>query len=250
VAAYGRARIGCSGWEYDHWRGDFYPSDLPKSRWLAHYASVFDTVELNGTFYRLPEVETFAEWTTRVPRRFLFTVKASRYLTHMKKLKDPEEALGRLFERMAPLGKQQGPVLYQLPPGWKVNLERLEHFLQTLPAGLRHVIEFRDRSWYSNEVMDLLEQHHVALCLHDLRGSTTGRVRVGPFIYVRFHGGLFAYRGHYGGHRLDAWASWLNAQREAGLDVFAYFNNDLEGHAPRDALNLRRLLGESAASAG
>jgi uncharacterized protein YecE (DUF72 family) len=249
VASLGRVRIGCSGFEYDEWRGDFYPAEVPKSRWLEHYATVFDTVELNGTFYRLPERETVAQWTSRVPRRFLFAVKGSRFLTHMKKLKDPEEPLARLFDRMAPLKKQQGPVLYQLPPGWKVNLERLRYFLETLPAGFRHVIEFRDRSWYSKEVLDLLEEHQVALCLHDMRGSATGRMRVGPFIYVRFHGGVLAYRGHHGGHRLDAWASWLNRQREAGLDVYAYFNNDVEGHAPRDALNLRRLLGLGTASA-
>lgn len=242
-------RIGCSGWEYDDWRGRFYPPELPKSRWLQHYATVFDTVELNGTFYRLPERETFAAWASRVPQNFLFAVKGSRFLTHMKKLKDPEEPVARLFDRMAPLEKRQGPVLYQLPPGWKVNLERLKYFLETLPAGFQHVIEFRELSWYSHEVFDLLEEHQVALCLHDMSASASGRLRVGPFVYVRFHGGALKYRGHYGGHRLDAWAHWLNAQRERGTDVFAYFNNDLGGHAVRDALNLRRLLLGGPASA-
>jgi uncharacterized protein YecE (DUF72 family) len=235
-------RIGCSGWEYKHWRGDFYPISIPRTQWFEHYAQIFDTVEINNTFYRLPEPGTFVAWAERAPRRFLYSVKASRFLTHMKKLKDPEEPLERLFSRMKALGAHLGPVLYQLPPGWKLDRGRLEHFLQVLPHGFRHVMEFRDPSWYSDEVMHMLERYDVALCLHDMRGSATGRERVGPFVYVRFHGASGTYNGSYSDSRLCDWATWLVAQRGAGAAVYAYFNNDVGGHAPRNALTLRRLM--------
>jgi uncharacterized protein YecE (DUF72 family) len=244
MARRGCARIGCSGWEYKHWRGDFYPTELPRTRWFEHYAATFDTVEINNTFYRLPEERTFAAWAARAPARFLFAVKASRFLTHMKKLKEPEEPLDRLFTRMRPLVRHLGPVLYQLPPGWKCDAARLEHFLQALPKGVRHVLEFRDPSWYGDGIMALLEQFGVALCLHDMRGSASERARVGPFVYVRFHGAAGNYGGGYSEARLSGWADWLNVERAAGADVYAYFNNDVGGHAPRDARTLRRLMGE------
>jgi len=240
----GTARVGCSGWQYKHWRAEFYPAELPVGSWFEHYASVFDTVEINNSFYRLPERETFAAWRRRAPTRFLFAVKASRYLTHMKKLKDPEEPLHRFFTRVRALGKRLGPVLYQLPPGWKLDQSRLEHFLHALPRGVRHVLEFRDPSWYAAEVLSLLERHGVALCLHDMAGSATGRERVGPFVYVRFHGAGGTYSGSYPDDRLRGWADWLHTQRVAGVDVFAYFNNDVGGHAPRNAVTLRRSLEE------
>lgn len=236
------ARVGCSGWQYKHWRGDFYPADVPMTRWFEYYAARFDTVEINNTFYRLPEAATFASWHERAPLRFLFAVKASRFLTHMKKLKDPEEPIERLFSRMRALRGHLGPVLYQLPPGWKLDRERLEHFLQALPVGARHVLEFREPTWYDDSVSALLERYGVARCLHDMKGSATGRERVGPFVYVRFHGPSGTYSGAYPRDRLERWADWLGEQRRAGFDVFAYFNNDVGGHAPRDAVTLRRLL--------
>lgn len=242
MCSLGSARVGCSGWQYKHWRGDFYPAELPASRWFERYASQFDTVEINNTFYRLPEASTFASWAARAPSRFLFAVKASRFLTHMKKLKDPDEPLDRLFTRMKPLGRHLGPVLYQLPPGWKLDSGRLEQFLQRLPRRMRHAIEFREPSWYSDATLELLSQHGVALCLHDMRGSATPRERVGPFVYVRFHGASGTYSGSYPDGRLNGWAEWLHGQRASGADVYAYFNNDVGGHAPRNALTLRRFL--------
>jgi uncharacterized protein YecE (DUF72 family) len=215
---------------------------MPVSRWFDHYASVFDTVEINNSFYRLPEAATFAAWAARAPRGFVFAVKASRFLTHMKKLKDPEEPLDRFFTRARELGPRLGPVLYQLPPGWKLDLPRLEHFVRSLPGGVRHVFEFREPTWYAPEVAALLERHGAALCLHDMRGSATGRERVGPFVYVRFHGASGRYDGSYPRARLEEWAGWLGAQMAAGADVYAYFNNDVGGHAPRDAVTLRELL--------
>lgn len=239
-----RPRIGCSGWQYKHWRGDFYPADIPSTRWFEYYAARFDTVEINNTFYRLPEAGTFARWAERAPSRFLFAIKASRFLTHMKKLKDPDEPVSRLFERMRPLGRHLGPVLYQLPPGWKLDSGRLEHFLQALPKGIRHVMEFREPSWYADSVSALLERHGVARCLHDMKGSATGMERVGPFVYVRFHGASGTYSGTYPPERLRRWAEWLSEQRRAGCAIYAYFNNDVGGHAPRDAVTLRRFLEE------
>jgi uncharacterized protein YecE (DUF72 family) len=237
-------RIGCSGWEYKHWRGDFYPLSIARTAWFAHYAGIFDTVEINNTFYRLPEQSTFRAWAGRAPAGFVYAVKASRFLTHMKKLKEPEEPLDRLFDRMKPLRDHLGPILYQLPPGWKLDRDRLEHFLQALPERFRHAVEFRDPSWYADDVMRMLERYGVALCLHDMRGSETVRQRVGPFVYVRFHGSSERYGGSYSDTRLREWARWLVAEQHAGADVYAYFNNDVGGHAPRNALTLRNLMEE------
>jgi len=242
MAELGNVRVGCSGWQYKHWRGNFYRTDLPQKRWFEHYATIFDTVEINNSFYRLPEEATFAAWAARAPRRFLFAVKASRFLTHMKKLKDPDEPVDRFFSRARALRRHLGPVLYQLPPGWKLDRARLERFLQILPREVRHVIEFREPSWYADDVFELLERHRVSLCVHDMPGSATGRIRIGPSVYVRFHGASGRYDGSYPADRLGQWAEWMDAERARGTDVYAYFNNDVGGHAPRNALVLRGYL--------
>lgn len=242
VAA-GRLRIGCSGWEYMHWRGTFYPEEVPQARWLEYYAASFDTVEVNNSFYRLPEASTFEAWRNRVPRRFLFAVKASRFLTHMKKLKEPAEPLARLIERTAALGTRLGPILYQLPPRWAINLERLDTFLAALPGRLRHVVEFRDPSWYDERVYHALAARRVALCLHDMAGSASPRLAVGPFLYLRFHGTGPRYGGGYPDWMLREWAGWLAPHIARGARVYAYFNNDVGGHAPRDAARLRAFMG-------
>jgi len=246
-------RIGCSGWQYKHWRGDFYPAGLPQSKWFAHYAAHFDTVEINNSFYRLPPAETFAKWRTQAAPTFLYAVKASRFLTHMKKLKDPEEPLVRFFENARELGARLGPVLFQLPPRWPINLERFEHFLQALrdvrtrltprSATFRQLdaVEFREPSWYDDRVYGLMQRYRITMCLHDMQGSATGRVSIGPFVYVRFHGWT-KYSGRYSDECLDEWADWLSGRIAEGLDVFAYFNNDIGGHAPRDAVRLRERI--------
>jgi len=231
-------RIGCSGWQYKHWRGDFYPAELSQSRWLEYYAARFDTVEINNSFYRLPEASTFAAWARRAPKNFVYAVKASRYLTHMKKLKDPKDPLALFFSRAKRLEHAFGPVLYQLPPNFPINLERLETFLRALPRTRRHVMEFRDPSWYADEALALLARHRVTLCLHDMAGSSTGKIACGPFVYVRFHG-TQKYSGSYPDEALDSWAAWLADRYRGGCAVYAYFNNDTGGHAPRDAVRLR-----------
>src|SRR4051812_4276703 len=238
AGAAGRLRVGCSGWQYKHWRGDFYPAALPQAHWLEYYAERFDTVEINNSFYRLPESATFLSWRERAPREFVYAVKASRFLTHMKKLKDPEDPVQLFFSRADHLGRTLGPVLYQLPPRWPVNVERLTTFLQTLPKRRRHAIEFREPSWYTDEVFTLLNRYRVALCLHDMRGSASGRLRVGPFVYARFHG-TERYSGSYSDAHLQEWADWMAEQLAGNVDVYAYFNNDVGGHAPRDAARLR-----------
>jgi uncharacterized protein YecE (DUF72 family) len=242
MRAAGSIRIGCSGWLYRHWRGAFYPPALPQARWFAHYALHFDTVEINNTFYRLPEPATFVKWREQAPRHFLYAAKASRFLTHMKKLKDPRDPLVRFFASARHLGPHLGPILYQLPPRWPLDLDRLENFLRVLrhvwPYPV-HAIEFREPSWHDERVYALLNQYEVALCLHDMKGSATGRLTVGPFVYVRFHG-VERYGGAYDDDSLDDWSDWLTKRATNGLDVYAYFNNDVGGHAPRDAFRLRQ----------
>src|SRR5687767_9207667 len=178
-------RIGCSGWNYASWRGRFYPADMPASKWLAQYATAFDTVEVNNTFYRLPHISTFESWRKQVPSDFVMAIKASRFLTHLKKLKEPEEPIAGLFEEAAGLKRILGPVLYQLPGNFPINLERFERFLAALPHRRQHVIEFRHTSWYRRDIYELMERRGVALCLHDKAGSEIAEPFVGPFVYVR-----------------------------------------------------------------
>lgn len=235
-------RVGTSGWEYRHWAGSFYPSDLPRDRWLEFYARHFDTVELNNSFYRLPRPDTFAGWARRAPEGFVFAVKASRYLTHLRRLREPQEPLERLWSRARRLGDRLGPVLYQLPPRWRPNPERLAAFLQALPKEEPQAIEIRDPRWYGARLSAGLEAAGVALCLHDMAGSEPRPKPVGPFVYVRFHGSGAKYGGRYTSQRLTAWASRMTAWAASGLPVWAYFNNDIDGHAIRDADRLRSLL--------
>jgi uncharacterized protein YecE (DUF72 family) len=237
-AATADVRIGCSGWQYRHWRGNFYPADLPQSRWLEYYAGRFDTVEINNTFYRLPDAATFAAWGRRAPKKFVYAVKASRYLTHMKKLKDPDAPLELFFSRAVRLERAFGPVLYQLPPRWPLNIARFDSFLKALPRRRRHAIEFREPSWYADDVLALMARRRVALCLHDMAGSASGLRAVGPFVYVRFHGPQ-KYGGRYPDDTIERWSEWLADRAKEGKKVYAYFNNDTGGHAPRDAVRLR-----------
>ncbi|MDQ3879877.1 MAG: DUF72 domain-containing protein [Chloroflexota bacterium] len=237
-----QVRIGCSGWQYRHWAGEFYPADLPQKRWLEHYARTFDTVEVNNSFYRLPPRTVFVAWRRRSPDGFSFAVKASRYLTHVKRLKDPTEPIDRLWQSATGLEHKLGPMLYQLPPRWHRDVGRLEAFLAAVPRGPLQAVEFRDPSWYADETYEVLERHAVAMCVHDMSGSASPLRFVGPFVYVRFHGSGARYGGRYPDRVLDEWADRLGRERETDRDVFAYFNNDVGGHAPRDAVRLRSRL--------
>jgi uncharacterized protein YecE (DUF72 family) len=238
-----RMRIGTSGYVYDHWAGAFYPEDLPRDDWFAHYAEHFDTVEINNTFYNLPGAKTFDGWAADAPDGFLYAVKASRYLTHRKKLKDPVEPWETFWSNVRRLDESLGPVLFQLPPRWRRNPERLAAFCDILPDGLAAAFEFRDPSWHCDAVFELLDQAGHALCVHDMADAEAPRRAVGPFVYCRFHGSEGAYQGRYGRNRLRPWARWLRNEAETeGRDVYAYFNNDQKGYAVKDALALRELL--------
>ena len=238
-------RIGTSGWVYQHWRGIFYPHDLPQPEWFAHYAHQFDTVEINNSFYRLPSEAAFDAWREQAPPGFLYAVKASRYLTHMKKLKDPEEPLNLFFGRAGRLGHSLGPVLYQLPPRWRLDLPRFEHFLAALPPGHRHVVEFREPSWLTEPAFALMERHGVAHCLHDMRPLQVPPRVTAPLVYVRFHGDPAhpAYLGNYDLPTLETWAARIADWCRQQLDVYVYFNNDNRGYAIENARTLRGLLG-------
>jgi uncharacterized protein YecE (DUF72 family) len=241
-----RIRIGCSGWNYRDWRGRFYPEKMPAKNWFAFYAEHFDTVEINNSFYRLPTPETFRKWREQAPPGFRYAVKASRFLTHRKKLKDPEQPLALLTGNARHLKSFLGPLLYQLPPNWKLNRERLEQFLRLLPRGFTHVLEFREQGWMADEVLELLDRHGAGFCTHDMRGLDVPRRTTGGIVYVRFHGAGGKYRGRYGRSALRDWADWMIGQAGEGRAVWAYFNNDVEAAAIRDARTLREMIGANA----
>lgn len=238
----GPIRIGCSGWMYAHWRERFYPKGLPQKEWFRHYAQTFDTVEINNSFYHLPGENAVASWARQAPPRFTYAVKVNRFITHMKKLKDPEEPLRKFISRMQGLGRHLGPLLYQLPPHWNCNPERFRAFLDALPSDLIHVFEFRHQSWVNDEIFATLDGHRASLCVHDMTGIEIPRVATGPVAYVRFHGTLPLYAGGYSQRTLRSWAEWLTEQAAAGRSAFAYFNNDAEGQAVFDAQKLRRCV--------
>ena len=242
----GHIRIGCSGWNYKHWREAFYPKGMPVRLWFEHYAATFDTVELNTSFYHLPKPETFTKWRDQAPEDFRYSVKASRFITHMKKLKDCAEPLELLLSRARNLGETIGPILYQLPPRWAFDRERLEEFIALLPQDLLHVFEFRERSWITEEVLSLLDGRGVSFCVHDMPGSATPRWAAGPIAYVRFHGGEGKYWGRYSDEGLLGWTDWIVGQAAAGRDVWCYFNNDMFAHAIDDALTLRAMVKQAA----
>jgi uncharacterized protein YecE (DUF72 family) len=241
----GQIRIGCSGWNYRHWRELFYPKGLPMRRWYEHYASVFDTVELNTSFYHLPKPETFEKWRDQAPPDFRYAVKASRFITHMKKLRDCEEPLALLLDRARKLGPAIGPILYQLPPSLHLDPERLREFLAILPADLTHVFEFRHKSWYDEEALALLVERGVSFCVHDMASSATPRWAAGPAAYIRFHGAGGKYRGRYSDEALLGWTDWIVEQAKGGRDVWAFFNNDIGGDAIHDALTLRAMVAQA-----
>lgn len=233
--------VGTSGWNYPHWREHFYPRGLPERDWLGYYARRFDTVEINYSFYRWPERESFEKWSRETPEGFVFAVKASRYLTHRKKLKDPEEPLARVIDHARGLGAKLGPILYQLPPHWKANLDRLREFLALLPTDIRHAMEFRDPSWQTEEVYRLLEEHSVAYCIMSAPALPRVMRVTAPFAYIRMHHGG-GPDGGYDDHQLEWWAEQLSPMLPT-TDIYVYFNNDLQAHAVTNALSLRRMLG-------
>jgi uncharacterized protein YecE (DUF72 family) len=241
-----RIRIGCSGWNYKHWRERFYPKGVPAGRWFDCYSRTFETVEINNSFYMLPRGETFDKWREQAPPGFRYAVKANRYLTQAKKLKECEEPLDRMMPLFRRLGDTLGPILYQLPPRLKLNLERLESFLQLVPKDVTNVFEFREKSWYVPETLALLERYGASFCVHDMPGSASERYAVGPIAYVRFHGGEGKYWGRYSDEGLWSWTDWMVEQAQGGREVWAYFNNDIDAHAIHDAQTLKAMVRQAA----
>ena len=244
-----RVRIGCSGWNYPSWRGGaFYPRGLPASRWLGFYAERYDTVEVNSTFYRLPRRDAVSRWADDTPRDFTFAVKVSRYLTHIKRLRDAAVYLERFLERVEPLADagKLGPLLWQLPPTFQRDDERLAAALSGLPPGLRHAVEFRHESWFTGQVWELLREHNVALVIADLPAVRSFQTRelTADFVYVRFHEGSRGRRGNYSERELLEWRRTI-CRWSADRDVYVYFNNDWEAFAPANASMLKAMI-ESA----
>ena len=235
-------RIGCSGWVYRHWREAFYPAALPVNRWFAYYAAEFDTVEINNSFYRLPTAKAFVAWRDQAPPGFRYAVKAKRFITQAKKLLDCEEPLQRMLEPLRELGPALGPVLFQLPPRFRLNHERLETFLRLLPEDIASVFEFREPSWHDPVILDLLAAHGASYCAHDMPGLATPRWATGPIAYVRFHGAGGKYWGRYSDEALLGWAEWMVEQAHESREVWAYFNNDIHADAIHDAQTLRAMV--------
>jgi uncharacterized protein YecE (DUF72 family) len=233
--------LGTSGWQYRHWRETFYPRGLAQGRWLEYFAERFASVESNAAFYHLPEADTFAAWAERTPGDFVMAVKASRYLTHIKRLADPAEPVERFVARAGRLGPKLGPVLIQLPPSMKADLARLSDTLERFPAGWRVAVEFRHRSWFSDETRALLERHGAALCLADRFGPISPLWRTTDWTYLRFHAGRANPLPCYGRQALASWVDRLVERWPPGEDVYVYFNNDPRACALRDAIVFARL---------
>jgi uncharacterized protein YecE (DUF72 family) len=237
------AHVGCSGWNYPHWRERVYPRGLPARRWLEHYATLFDTVELNTTFYRLAKPEAVARWVAETPAGFVFAAKASRYMTHMKRLTDLEPGLERYYEAIAPLADSPklGPVLWQFPANFRRDEDRLAGALALLPRG-RHAFEFRHRSWFTDDVFELLRAYGAALAFGDHPERPWQPLELtADWTFVRFHYGRRGRRGNYSETELREWAQRLSDVR-AQAELYAYFNNDWEGFAVANARRLRELL--------
>ena len=234
-------RIGTSGYHYKHWVGTFYPPKTPASKMLDYYVRHFDTLELNNSFYRLPSIEAFEAWRDATPKNFVFAVKASRFITHNKKLKDPENALDNILPRAEHLRKKLGPVLFQLPPKWKLNLERLEGLLEILPRERRYAFEFRELSWMTPEVNRLLERYNAAFCIYELAGYHTPFDITADFAYVRLHGpGAGKYQGSYSHGQLREWARRIEQWSAKLKAIYIYFDNDQAGYAAQNALELNQ----------
>jgi len=239
----GAIHIGTSGWHYDHWTGPFYPEGLAKDGRLDYYAERLSSVEINNTYYGTPEPETFGAWQSTVPKGFTFAVKASGYITHRKKLKDPHETVPPFYDAVKRLGDALGPVLYQLPPRWNVNLERLESFLQALPDPGRTAFEFRDHSWIVEDVRRLLTRFDAAFCVYQLSGFRSPTwVTSASLVYARLHGPGDAYEGKYDRGSLLEWRDRIGEWADEGRDVFVFFDNDQSGYAVQNALELAEAL--------
>lgn len=239
--------VGTSGWNYGHWKGPFYPEKLPDKDFLPFYTRRLPTVEINNTFYRLPQKAVVRHWRDQVPDDFIFSVKASRYITHVKRLKDPEKSLAKFFDVVVTLENKLGPILFQLPPRWNANFDRLATFLDSLPRDeFTFVFEFRDHSWLTSEVYDLLTEHHCSFCMYELSGFLAPKIITADTVYLRLHGPDGAYAGKYSYEDLAGWAGAITQWARMGKQVFCYFDNDQSGFAVQNAQDLSRMVHSEA----
>jgi uncharacterized protein YecE (DUF72 family) len=236
-------RIGTSGWHYKHWIGRFYPAGIRPQEMFEYYARHFDTVELNNSFYKLPSEAAFNAWERAAPRGFIYAVKASRFLTHRIKLKEPERGLENLLPRVELLGRKLGPILFQLPPHWRLNLDRLTGLLQVLPRHYRYAFEFRDLSWHIPAVDEVLRRYNAAFCIYELAGFTSAPKITANFAYLRLHGPQAKYQGSYSEEMLQTWAERIEQWRKTLRAVYVYFDNDQCAYAVHNALALKQKLG-------
>lgn len=234
--------IGTSGWHYQHWKGSFYPPELSDTKLLSYYLKYFHTAEINNSFYQLPLKKTFEQWRNTVPSKFIFSVKASRYITHMKKLKNPQEALTNFLKRIDTLENNLGPVLFQLPPRWKCNPERLKSFLDILPSHYKYTFEFRDPSWFNQEVYEILNHYGASFCIYDLNRRLSPKKVTANFIYIRLHGPEGPYQGKYNPQILSHWVQDFLDWAQQNKEVYCYFDNDQAGFAVQNALEIKELL--------
>jgi uncharacterized protein YecE (DUF72 family) len=236
-----RVQVGTSGWQYKYWKPAFYPGEVPQSRWLEYYAGRFSTVEVNNTFYRLPVADTFASWAARTPDEFVFALKASRYLTHMKRLRDPEEPVSRILERVKPLGPKLGPILLQLPPNFEIDLGLMDAALDCFPPGVRVAVEPRNPTWFVDGYAEVLSRHNAASCIAVSPDRATPVWRTADWGYARFHEGQTKPYTTYGKKSLEVWSERLNELFE-DASVFVFFDNDTNACAPRNAKTFATLL--------
>jgi len=237
--------IGTSGWTYPHWQKAFFPEDLPSAERLHFYARHFNSVEVNTTFYGTPKRKTVRAWHEAVPSAFRFAIKASRFITHNQKLLRPRKSSIKLFRAIEPIGPQISAILFQLPPWFQADAERLKKFLAKMPADYRYAFEFRHNTWFSDEIYEVLHKYHAALCFWELKGKVSPLEVTGGFIYARLHGPrTLAYRGSYPARTLQTWKQRIQQWRRDRRDVLFYFDNDEKGYAPHDARRLRGLLSE------
>jgi uncharacterized protein YecE (DUF72 family) len=240
-----RVLIGTSGWHYDSWRGPFFPDGLRLKDQLSYYSSRFSTTELNGVFYRTPTPDAVRSWRDQTGRDFIFAWKASKFITHWKRLSDNSvNSLALLEDRLSLLGKKAGPILFQLPPSLKVDADRLGSFIKLLPKKRRYSFEFRHPSWYAPPILRLLRANNISLCISDHHDAPAPWKRTADFVYVRGHGPTGRYKGHYSPHTLSDWARHIRSWKKQGCDVFVYFDNDQKSAAPADAGSLRKLIGQ------
>lgn len=249
--------IGTSGYTYGHWRGVFYPQDLSQTKWLEFYSQHFQTVEINASFYHQMPRKVFENWRAKTPNNFIFAVKGSRFITHIRRLKDCQEPVERFLEAASGLGEKLKVILWQLPPKWHADPERLEKFLESISPrevrpprrsdllrNLRHAFEFRDESWLKPEIYHILKKYGVALVIQDSSNWPVSEEITTNFTYLRFHGRGSLYSSDYSDQELEEWAKKIKRWQKQNLDVFAYFNNDVGGYAIKNAQTLKELVRE------